>query len=233
MLDIARGRAALTRKAEVKTDPKTVHYFAYGSNMSLSRFRQRVPSGQPCGVAVLHGHVLAFHKHGVDGSAKCGIVDTGNSASRVYGVVYALDLEQLPQLDLAEGNGYCYQRKTVEVDLGGGSLLEAQCYFATDAIAGSAGLLPYGWYREHARLACSAGTWPTSPGSRASTTRTRTGTRASSRSMRRARSRLFRKLVRPWSRRSGESAMMRHRLSQHRRCWVCRRCLLRRGQSAV
>ena len=130
----------------MNTDRKTVHYFAYGSNMSLWRFRQRVPSGQPCGVAVLHGHVLAFHKRGVDGSAKCGIVATGNPASRVYGVMYVFDLDQLRQLDLAEGNGYCYQRQTVEVDLGGGSLLEAQCYFATDA---EAGLLPYGWYREH------------------------------------------------------------------------------------
>ena len=125
---------------------KTVHYFAYGSNMSSLHFRQRVPSGEHYTVAVLHRHALAFHKRGVDGSAKCDVVDTGNPGNRVYGVVYAIDEEHLPQLDLAEGNGYGYSRKTIEVDVGSGALIQAECYFATDT---SPGLMPYGWYREH------------------------------------------------------------------------------------
>ena len=133
----------------------TVHYFAYGSNMSSERFRQRVPSGERHSVAVLHNHALAFHKLGVDGSAKCDVVDTGHPGSRVYGVVYTFDEEHLPQLDLAEGNGYGYQRREVEVDVGSGTLIQAECYFATHVIAG---LMPYGWYREHvlagARQAC-------------------------------------------------------------------------------
>lgn len=114
--------------------------------MSSERFRQRVPSGEHYSVAVLHGHALAFHKRGVDGSAKCDVVDTGNPGSRVYGVVYALDEEHLPRLDLAEGNGFCYNRRTVEVDVGSGTLIHAECYFANDV---SPGLMPYTWYREH------------------------------------------------------------------------------------
>lgn len=125
---------------------KTMHYFAYGSNMSSRRFRARVPSGEQHGVAVLHGHVLAFHKRSVDGSAKCGVVETANPDDGVYGVLYVFDADQLPQLDLAEENGYSYHRRTVEVDVGNGALLPAECYFAADV---SAGLAPYSWYREH------------------------------------------------------------------------------------
>ena len=124
----------------------TVHYFAYGSNMSSRRFSERVPSGEQHCVAVLHGYALAFHKWSFDGSAKCGVVKTGNLADRVYGVVYAFDADQISNLDLAEGNGYCYIRKTVEVDIGGGKLLPAECYFATDV---TPGIVPYSWYREH------------------------------------------------------------------------------------
>ncbi len=123
-----------------------IHYFAYGSNMSSKRFSERVPSSERRGVAVLHGHALAFHKRSFDGSAKCGVVHTGDPRDRVYGVVYAFDAHQLPQLDLAEGNGYAYLRKTVVVDLGGKSELSAECYFATDV---APNIVPYSWYLEH------------------------------------------------------------------------------------
>ncbi len=125
---------------------KIIHYFAYGSNMSSRRFLERVPSGKQHSVAVLHGYALAFHKRSFDGSAKCGVVETGDPADRVYGVVYTFDVSHLAQLDLAEGNGYSYIRKTVEVDLGGGKWLPVECYFATDV---TPDILPYSWYREH------------------------------------------------------------------------------------
>lgn len=123
-----------------------MRYFAYGSNMSSRRLRERVPSGQPHCVAVLHGHMLAFHKRSADGSAKCGVLATGNPNDRVYGVLYVFDAHQLPQLDLAEGNGYSYHRRSVEVDVGGRALVAAECYFAADV---SPGPVPYSWYREH------------------------------------------------------------------------------------
>ena len=123
-----------------------MHYFAYGSNMSSRRFQQRVPSAQPKGVAVVHGHSLAFHKQSLDGSAKCGMAATGNPDDSVYGVLYEFKDGELPQLDLAEGNGYHYHRRLIEVDVGRGALVAAACYFAADI---SPGLLPYSWYLEH------------------------------------------------------------------------------------
>ena len=131
---------------EVGCQVTAMLYFAYGSNMSSRRFQARVPSGRQLGVAALHGHVLAFHKKSIDGSAKCGLVDTGNPDDRVYGVLYSFDADQLPQLDLAEGNGYSYHRRTVEVAPGRGAMLQVKCYFAADV---SSGLVPYSWYREH------------------------------------------------------------------------------------
>jgi hypothetical protein len=54
-------------------------YFAYGSNMSVSRLVARTPSAQPLGRCALRGHQLRFHKVGGDGSAKCDAFHTGNS----------------------------------------------------------------------------------------------------------------------------------------------------------
>ena len=114
--------------------------------MSIRRFSERVRASEQHCVAVLHGYCLEFHKRSFDGSAKCGIVKTGNLADEVYGVVYAFDAEQLANLDLAEGNGYSYIRRTIEVDIGGGKLLPTECYFATDP---TPGIVPFTWYREH------------------------------------------------------------------------------------
>jgi gamma-glutamylcyclotransferase len=48
-----------------------MYYFAYGSNMSLSRLRERVPSAEAVGCFSLNGHDLRFHKLSKDGSGKC------------------------------------------------------------------------------------------------------------------------------------------------------------------
>ena len=39
-----------------------VKYFAYGSNMSLVRLRERVPSAERLGVFILAEYQLRFHK---------------------------------------------------------------------------------------------------------------------------------------------------------------------------
>lgn len=54
-------------------------YFAYGSNMSLLRLWQRVPSAVRIGVFTLQGHQLRFHKLGKDGSGKCDAYQTNNT----------------------------------------------------------------------------------------------------------------------------------------------------------
>lgn len=103
-------------------------------------------SAETVGVAVLDGYRLAFHKPGSDGSAKCDVIETGASKDRVYGIVYEIDADELPLLDMAEGNGFGYQRKTVRVMVEDGSPVFAECYFATDIGAETA---PYSWYLYH------------------------------------------------------------------------------------
>lgn len=121
-------------------------YFAYGSNMSARRFKARVPSGEIVGVAILDGYQLAFHKQSFDGSAKCDVIETRAKQDCVYGVVYEIGADELPQLDIAEGNGFGYERRTVRVIAQGGLPMFAECYFATDIGAETA---PYSWYLHH------------------------------------------------------------------------------------
>jgi gamma-glutamylcyclotransferase (GGCT)/AIG2-like uncharacterized protein YtfP len=90
-------------------------YFAYGSNLSSERIRQRdrAPSARVVGTASLSGHVLAWHKRGADGSGKCAVCRTGNRADGVWGVVWEIDAEDVARLDAVEGPGY--ERLEVEV----------------------------------------------------------------------------------------------------------------------
>jgi gamma-glutamylcyclotransferase len=125
---------------------QTIFYFAYGSNMAIQRFKARVPSGETVGVAVLDGYQLAFHKRSFDGSAKCDVIETRAKEDRVYGVVYEISADELPRLDLVEGKGFGYERRSVRVTAQGGAPIFAECYFATDIGAETA---PYSWYLYH------------------------------------------------------------------------------------
>lgn len=120
-------------------------YFAYGSNMSSRRLRQRVPSARPLDVARLDGHRLAWHKQGRDGSGKCDIAPA-RPDDAVYGVVYVMDGAHRPHLDQAEGLGWGYELKHVELWLTGGESLTA---FTYRAIRIDPSYVPYDWYRDH------------------------------------------------------------------------------------
>lgn len=122
-------------------------YFAYGSNMSLRRIRQRVPSARKVAVAVLGRYTLKFHKKGSrDGSAKCDIVLTGQPADQVYGVVFEIDDSDKPALDAAEGLHHGYEIKDVELSTLDGRTIQAFAYYGTDL---DASLRPFHWYKQH------------------------------------------------------------------------------------
>jgi gamma-glutamylcyclotransferase len=123
-----------------------IHYFAYGSNMSLRRLRARLPSARPMGRVTLPGRDLRFHKRGKDGSAKCDAFATGNLSHTVQGVLYRLSLEEKATLDHIEGLGSGYGEQTVVVLDSAGTRLTALTYVATDI---DAALLPWSWYRHH------------------------------------------------------------------------------------
>jgi hypothetical protein len=121
-------------------------YFAYGSNMSLARLQQRVPSARRVGTYFLAKHRLLFHKAGIDGSAKCDAHWTGKARHAVAGSLFELAPEQRRLLDQAEGVGFGYEIKEVAVQDARGTIEPAFLYYATRI---EPSLLPYSWYKEH------------------------------------------------------------------------------------
>ena len=96
-------------------------YFAYGSNMSSRRLRQRTPSAKALGIGRLPGHMLRWHKLGRDGSGKCDIAESGEQADGVWGVLYRIALAEKPLLDRIEGLGIGYDEEEVRVETSDGS----------------------------------------------------------------------------------------------------------------
>lgn len=119
--------------------------FSYGSNMSLARLQDRVPSAQFVAIATLPAHRLRFHKVSRDGSGKCDAEETGNPEDSVIGVVYEILDDEKTALDRKEGLGSGYDEKEVEVTTDQGRLT-ALIYFATNT---DSQLKPYRWYKEH------------------------------------------------------------------------------------
>jgi len=123
-----------------------MYYFAYGSNMSIKRLKERVLSANLITIASLHRHTLRFHKKGIDGSGKCNACETGNAKHSVIGVVFDIDISEKPALDRKEGLGHGYDEKPVELVTHSGELLQAYTYYARLI---DSTLKPYHWYKKH------------------------------------------------------------------------------------
>ena len=121
-------------------------YFAYGSNMSLLRLRERVPSAENIGVFMLKEHQLRFHKTSKDGSGKCDAFQTNNNRDMVIGALFEINDDEKEALDRAEGLGYGYDEKIVNVLNDSGMSFEALTYYATKM---DSSLKPYSWYLNH------------------------------------------------------------------------------------
>ena len=121
-------------------------YFAYGSNISISRLTERVPSAVSLGCHSLKEHDLRFHKVSLDGSGKCDAYFTSNAADIIYGVLFKIDPTEKPALDKIEGLGYGYEVKEVTVSTMDGWLIQATTYVA---IKIDQTLKPYSWYKNH------------------------------------------------------------------------------------
>ncbi len=124
----------------------TLLYFAYGSNLSLARLRQRTPSARRHGTWLLPGHSLRFHKAGRDGSGKCDAFYTGDHRDQVIGALFRIDIACKRTLDDVEGLGRGYGEKTVALHHEDGRIIEALTYYAT---AIDPALQPYHWYLDH------------------------------------------------------------------------------------
>lgn len=123
-----------------------MHYFAYGSNMSLARLQARILSARRIATGVLAEHSLRFHKSGKDGSGKCDAFQTMDAGDRVIGAVFSIDPLEKPHLDTIEGLGFGYDEKSVTVLSASGIEYRASTYYATRI---DASLKPFSWYRHH------------------------------------------------------------------------------------
>ena len=124
-----------------------IFYFAYGSNMSSIRLKERISSAKFICVAKLLDHTLKFHKISKkDGSGKCDASYTGKSKDFILGAVYSVHKDQLNDLDRFEGCGSGYKRKLVSVIIESNKTMSAETYIATkiDKL-----LRPFDWYKEH------------------------------------------------------------------------------------
>ncbi|OWV72500.1 gamma-glutamylcyclotransferase [Rhizobium sp. R339] len=126
--------------------PEAIVYFAYGSNMSTARLRERMPSCKALGTASLPGHSLRFHKRSVDGSGKCNAFASGDDDS-VIGVLFGFDLTERAALDKAEGVGNGYEHAMVTVINDKGRRRKVLTYIATPGYTDDS-LKPYGWYKD-------------------------------------------------------------------------------------
>jgi hypothetical protein len=127
--------------------PEPVVYFAYGSNMSTARLRERTPSCKPLGIATLPGHELRFHKRSIDKSGKCNAFARDNNNSEVIGVLFSFDPAERAKLDKAEGVGSGYEHAMVTVVNEKGRRRKVLTYLATpDYIDDD--LKPYSWYKD-------------------------------------------------------------------------------------
>lgn len=133
-----------------------MRYFAYGSNMSLKRLRQRVPSAVPIGTFSLPEHHLLFHKRGKDDSAKCDAYHTHDPSDVVIGRLYHIDEIEKPALDHAEGLGNGYEEKIIRV-FNTKSSFKAVTYYATNL---NSRLKPFTWYKQHVLIGAKEANLP-------------------------------------------------------------------------
>ena len=117
-------------------------YFAYGSNMSLSRLRDRVPQIEPLGRACLIDWQLCFDKPSRDGSAKANIRRRAQKV--VWGVLWEIEEQDWAILDRFEP-GYERVACPVAPDLELPTR-DAFTYVYPGPICQE---LPFGWYLDH------------------------------------------------------------------------------------
>ncbi|OQW98916.1 MAG: gamma-glutamylcyclotransferase [Desulfobacteraceae bacterium A6] len=134
-----------------------MHYFAYGSNMSVARLRERVPSATSLGCYILKEHDLRFHKSSKDGSGKCDAYFTANPENVIFGVLFEIDSQHKSALDKAEGLGSGYEEKEVMVVTANDSAVNAVTYVATNI---DMNLKPYSWYVNHVIVGANEASLP-------------------------------------------------------------------------
>ncbi|MGA7268466.1 MAG: gamma-glutamylcyclotransferase family protein [Aestuariivirga sp.] len=79
-----------------------LHYFAYGSNMSLAQMRARCPESVAIGTGWLSDHALVFPRYSTRRQSGAASIAPQPGAT-VWGVIYSTTETDLARLDVFEG----------------------------------------------------------------------------------------------------------------------------------
>ena len=121
-------------------------YFAYGSNMSSRRLKNRVESANVISTGILEKYKLKFHKISEDGSGKCDAYFTNVLNDKINGVIYSIHEKDLDKLDDCEGLDKGYKKENVDIIKANGEKVKAFTYLSTRI---DESLLPFRWYKYH------------------------------------------------------------------------------------
>ncbi|MDP2916750.1 MAG: gamma-glutamylcyclotransferase family protein, partial [Dehalococcoidia bacterium] len=119
-----------------------VAYFAYGSNMSISRLHkpERAPSAIVIGPAKLVDWRFVCNKQSKDGSAKANIMRSPGDT--VWGVLYEINSSELQNLDNAEKG---YDRRCLNIVDCENNEVVAKTYISEETTSDTR---PYTWYKQ-------------------------------------------------------------------------------------
>lgn len=123
-----------------------MYVFSYGSNMLISRIKDRIKGYRKIGIGYLPEHTLRFHKRSKDGSGKADAYFTGKEDQKVWGVIGQIDKEAKKILDKFEGLGRGYNEKVVEI-ITNDEKINTTIYVA-DSDCIDTNLIPFDWYKE-------------------------------------------------------------------------------------
>ena len=105
-----------------------LNYFAFGSNMSAQRMRERLGWSPSRSGVILHDYEMIFNKHSNDGGKANIMYSPGNI---VEGILYSVNEEDLVILDKYEGvSSKQYKRYKIEVQDNNKNSIPAVAYKA-------------------------------------------------------------------------------------------------------
>ncbi len=132
--------------SKAKKKPIILNYFAYGSNMSPRRLKERGIKPIKTVKATLNNYRLVFNKK-ASIEKHCYANIEKAPGEKVYGTLYTITLKQLEELDDHEGHPNHYTRKTVKVHDEKQKPYFAQTYTATHPLEKEG--KPAKWYLEY------------------------------------------------------------------------------------
>jgi len=107
-----------------------IKYFAYGSNMSVSRMTERGITPLSRSHGILNDYVLKFNKRSSKGDWSFANIEE-SEGDVVEGIIFEISESHLEKLDKFEGSPVHYRREKINI-ISGGKKIECITYIAQD-----------------------------------------------------------------------------------------------------